>query len=290
MTLIDIAPVALRPERTVTMPLVPRQARTTPTRASRTAAIPAAVARTATMQAKALPTAVHEALPVTTLRQGARVAIDRTRRFTLLGQVPVLGALVVPWLWPLHMAIVGRTADHIRQTPDASLSYCDGTTPRPHHLSSLIAVVTFLCWIALAAGTVITLLHNDLRGIAIAVAVVLLLPALVELIGLIEFAVLNPEWVTLKRQLKLRTDGRTTYVLTSIVARRDGQDAAGRLMDLTYPQWQAEDAVVIGYPASKHLISYYVRMGAKREHRRPTAAHPARRRIAFDCRQPLRGR
>src|ERR1700712_5627663 len=236
MTILAVQPVGRIIERTVIggPALPPARARPrligsatgTPVVAPPVSVPPATAIPVPALPIAALPIAALPVIPleVTTARQGARVAIDRTRRFTLLGEVPVLGPLVVPWLWPLHMAIVGRTADHIRLTPDASLSYCDGTTPRQHHLSSLTAVITFLCWIALASGTVMTLLRNDLPGIAIAVAAVLLLPALVELVGLMEFAVLNPEWVTLKRQLKLRTDGRTTYVLTSIVARRDGQD------------------------------------------------------------------
>ena len=122
------------------------------------------------------------------------------------------------------------------------------------------------------------------------VAGMLLSPAIIELIGLLEYAVLNPEWLTLKRVRSNRTDGRTAYVLTSLVARADGHDFAGELIDLTYPQWQAADAVVIGYPASKHLVSYYVRMGARREPGCPATGGTARRRIAFDCRRPLRTR
>ncbi len=231
-----------------------------------------------------------EPLSVTTVRQGARVAIHRTRRFTLLGEVPVVGPLVVPWLWPLHMAIVGLTAGHIRHTPDASLSYCDGTTPRRHHPTSALAVASFLVWLTALATIVLVLESRQMQAIAIAVLVVVVTPAMVELVGLIEFALLNPEWVTLKRERRNRTDERTTYVLTSLVARRDGHDFAGQLMDLTYPQWQAADAVVIGYPASKDLISYYVRMGARRERRQHAPGRAPRRRITFDCRQPLRSR
>ncbi len=216
--------------------------------------------------------------------------MHRTRRLTLLGEVPVLGLLVVPWLWPLHMAIVGLTAGHIRSTADASLSYCDGTTPRRHRPSLAIALTAFLVWLAVLSATALALPSNELRPLAVAVLVTLLAPALVELAALLEFAVLNPEWITLKRERRLRIDRRTTYVLTSLVSRADGHDFAGQLMELTYPQWQAADAVVIGYPASKALISYYVRMGARRERPDQTTGSPARRRISFDCRRPLRSR
>src|SRR3954453_15537445 len=120
MTLTAIGPVAIRPDSSVSVPLIPRQPRV----------------KQAVRTDWAVPVvdAVPCALPITTVRQGARVAIHRTRRFTLLGHVPFVGSLVVPWLWPLHMLIVGLTAGHIRQTPDASLSYCDGSRPRRHVL------------------------------------------------------------------------------------------------------------------------------------------------------------
>ena len=291
MTILAVPPTGRVIERTVTGgPALPL-ARVRP-RISGTGSVPAVVLPAVPRPEPALPVVALPvvSLSVTTIRQGARVATDRTRRFTLLGEVPILGPLVVPWLWPLHMAIVGLTAGHIRHTPDASLSYWDGTTPRRHHQSSAIAVGAFLGWMAVLSAVVVTLLSYELQSVAIAVCVVVVAPAVVELIGLIEFAVLNPEWVTLKRELRLRSDGRTTYVLTSLVSRADGHDFAGRLMDLTYPQWQQADAVVIGYPASKHLISYYVRMGARRERPSRAGERTARRRITFDCRRPLRGR
>src|SRR4051794_34470344 len=122
MTLTATAPVTLRPDRRMSSPPVARR----PT------------VRLAAQRAAAVPCAGAQAyvLPVTTVRQGARVAMHRTRRCTVLGRLPVVGPLVVPWLWPLHMVIVGLTAGHIRHTPDASLSYCDGTRPRRHFLIS----------------------------------------------------------------------------------------------------------------------------------------------------------
>ncbi len=231
-----------------------------------------------------------DTLPVTTVAHAVRVAMDRTRRMTLLGEVPVVGLLVVPWLFPLHLLIVGLTADHIRLTPDASLSYSDGVRPRPHLPAIALAVAAGAVWLLLAAVTSEQLLVHDLVGYAVVIGAVLLVPPVVELLGLVEFALLNPEWLTLRRQRERRADGRTTYVLTSLVTRVDGHDHARRLMDLTYPQWQAADALVIGYPASKRLISYYVRMGARRERNCRFSGPPARRRVMFDCRQPLRDR
>ena len=232
---------------------------------------------------------VTVARPVTSLGQAARVAMDRTRRFTLLGELPVLGTAVIPWLWPLHLGIVGWTADHIRHTPDASLSYCDGLSPRPHRPATALAVAVGAGWLSSLCALVLALESLRLETAALAVMLAAVLPALIELVGLIEFALLNPEWVMLKRERARRNDGRTTYVLTSLVSRVDGQGYAGRLIRDTYPQWQAADAVVIGYPASRSLVSYYIRLGARRE--RPHGPHlrPPRRRVTFDCRQPLRG-
>src|ERR1700712_48005 len=175
MTITDIAPVGLQLERTVTVPLIPRQPRASPITPVRPPPTKLPVSRTATLDAPEVPAALHLALPVTTLRQGARVAIDRTRRFTVMGHVPVVGVLVVPWLWPLHMAIVGLTADHIRLTPDASLSYSDGITPRRHLLISLMSLVAILGWLALAGAGVLMLRAADHHGTAIALATVLLL-------------------------------------------------------------------------------------------------------------------
>lgn len=47
-------------------------------------------------------------------------------------------------------------------------------------------------------------------------------------------------------------------------------------------------AGVIGYLASKALISYYLWMGAKSERLNGASGQLARRRITFDCQQPLR--
>lgn len=228
---------------------------------------------------------------VTTLAQAARVALDRTRRLTLLGQVPVVGILVVPWLWPLHLGIVGLTAGHIRLTPDASLSFHDGTTPGRLRPALMTAVAAGTVWLSAISGAILMLvLGGSGRMLIAVVAMVVLLPALVELAALAEFALLNPEWLTIKRQCGLRADGRPVHVLTSLVSRRDGHDHAGVLMQATYPSWQAMDAVVVGYPASKQLIGYYVRMGARRESALTAGGPEPRRRISFDCRQPLRAR
>ncbi|MET3805893.1 hypothetical protein ABIB25_002901 [Nakamurella sp. UYEF19] len=228
---------------------------------------------------------VVEPPAVTTLAQAARVAMDRTRRLTLLGQLPVVGVLVVPWLWPLHLGIVGLTAGHIRITPDASLSFHDGTVPQRVRPALTMAVIAGTLWLAGISGLILVC-HGAIVVAVVAFAV--LLPALIELIGLVEFAVLNPEWLTIKRQCGLRADGRTVNVLTSLVSRRDGHGHARVLMEATYPSWQAQDAVVVGYPASKDLISYYVRMGARRESPATAGGSPPQRRISFDCRRPLR--
>lgn len=227
-------------------------------------------------------------LPVTTLRQAVRIASDRTRRMTLLGSVPVLRLVALPWMLPLHLLIVGLTADHIRHTPDASLSYSDGTAPRVHAGSLVTALLLALSWLLVLREAQHALWWLHLGAAATALLVVALGPPLLELLGLLEFAALNPEWVLLKRARNRHFGQRTAFVLTSLVSTRDGCGAARRLMDLTYPQWQAADAVVIGYPASKSLISYYVRMGARRHAAGSAERRPTGRCVTFDCRRPLR--
>jgi len=229
-------------------------------------------------------------LQVTTLREALKIAVDRSRRMTVLGQTPLLGTLALPWVLPLHLLIVALTADHIRHTPNASLSYCDGTAPRRHQGAIAVAVLTEMAWLMLLYGTLTTLTTTGLSGPAVIIAVVVLTAPVVELLSLIQFAVLNPEWLTLRRKRDRRPDRRVTYVLTSLVARQDGCGHAAALMELTYPQWQAADAVVIGYPASKSLISYYVRLGARREFNNSVDRRPSGRSVMFDCRRPLRRR
>ena len=229
-------------------------------------------------------------LPISTLQQAIRVASDRTRRMTLLGQVPVLGIIAWPWVFPLHLLIVGLTADHIRHTPDASLSYSDGIPPRRHFGAIAAAVALGVIWLVWAYQTVTWLSGSRFWVPAVVVAVIFLSAPLIELLSLLQFAVCNPEWTTLKRDRDSSSGGRPAYVLTSLVSRQDGLGHAGALMDLTYPQWQAADAVVIGYPASKSLISYYVRLGARRRLGAAGTGRPAGRSVAFDCRRPLRRR
>lgn len=227
---------------------------------------------------------------VTTIREAARVAMHRTRRMTLLGNVPLVGHLVVPWLWPLHLAIVGATAGHIRHTPDASLSFCDGTPARRQPGCRALAALSLGLWLALAAGASLGLFAQGHDGAGWALVALLCAAPVIELLGLIEFALLNPEWLTLKRERRHRGIGRPTIVLTTLVSRRDGHDFAGRLIRQEFPQWHALGAAVIGYPSSKALVSYYVRMGARRERPGESVGPAARRRVTFDCRQPLRAR
>ena len=230
-------------------------------------------------------------LPVTTVQQALRIALDRTRRMTLLGSVPGVRRMVVPWLLPLHLMIVGLTADHIRHTPEASLSYSDGATPRAHRGALVLAVLLGLGWSSLLSASVWALSWWNLPTAATALLAVALVVPAVEFLSLVEFAALNPQWVMLKRARDRRTDHRTSYVLTTLVSTRDGCGAARRLMDLTYAQWRAVDAVVIGYPASKSLVSYYIRMGARRSRGPgPGRRRPTGRAVTFDCRRPLRTR
>ncbi len=235
-------------------------------------------------------------LPVTTLREAVRIALDRTRRMTLLGSVPVLRIMALPWLLPLHLLIVGLTADHIRHTPDASLSYSDGTAPRVHTGSLVLALLLWAGWLGALCGTFRTLWTWGLITPASMVVGLALIVPIVEILGFLDFAVRNPEWVTLKRARNRHPDRRSAFILTSLVSTRDGCGAARRLMDLTYPQWAAADAVVIGYPASKSLISYYIRMGARRYGPGPAPvsrtarSRPTGRCVTFDCRRPLRTR
>ena len=66
--------------------------------------------------------------------RAARIAWHRARAFSLVSHVPVLGAVIVPWLWPMHLAVVAGQGDQIRyQTvlpwPSATVPVTASTDP-----------------------------------------------------------------------------------------------------------------------------------------------------------------
>jgi hypothetical protein len=190
---VGIPPVMTRPVAARTVAARPVAARTV-------------AARTVAARPVAAPPVIT--LPVTTVRQAVRVALDRTRRMTLLGSVPVLRRLALPWLLPLHLLIVALTADHIRHTPEASLSYSDGTTPRVHPTSLATALLLGTGWLGMLWGTVVALMSWHLGTPAAVVAAVALVVPVVEVLGLLEFAVRNRRGWRRGRSGRKRSAGR----------------------------------------------------------------------------------
>ena len=65
--------------------------------------------------------------------QAGHVAWDRARALSLVGsRHPVLAGFIAPWLWPVHVAVVGGQGDRIRALGGASLAVSDGERHRVH--------------------------------------------------------------------------------------------------------------------------------------------------------------
>lgn len=211
--------------------------------------------------------ASNYASSVTTLAAAARIATDRYRRFTAFGRIPVIRWLTWPWIWPLMLITVGARAGAIHHTPAASLEIADGHLTKPHLTSVLLGVAALVAFAgAVDAVTVLLALNQKivLHVWALMVPSVGII-VLFVLLGLAKIA-FNPQAATLgRRRRKLARDtGRPVLVLTSLVANHDRARAALNLALRAQEAWRP-DCIVIGYPATKKLIRYYVLWGARRD-------------------------
>src|SRR6478672_7095257 len=102
--------------------------------------------------------------------QAGHVAWDRARALSLVSRrYPVLAGLIAPWLWPMHLAVVGGQGDQIRCLGGASLAVSDAERHRVHLPALAVAAVAFLAQFVLIL----------LASVALAIALLRLLsPAL----------------------------------------------------------------------------------------------------------------
>src|SRR6185369_11022249 len=81
--------------------------------------------------------------------QAGHVAWDRARALSLVSRRhPVLAGFIAPWLWPMHLAVVGGQGDWIRAL-GASLAVSDGERHRVHWPTLTVGVVALLAQFAL---------------------------------------------------------------------------------------------------------------------------------------------
>ena len=87
-------------------------------------------------------------------------------------------------------------------------------------------------------------------------------PLLLEMIAMTVALALNPERLgTTRRRKALAKAGRYALTLDFLVRSPDAP-AGQRLMNSLTADWQRHNANVIGYPATKGLIRFYVELGA----------------------------
>ena len=221
---------------------------------------------------------------VSTVRAG-HVAWDRARAFSLVGRRhPVLAGFIAPWLWPMHVAVVGGQVDRIRALGGASLAVSDGERHRVHRPTMVLGVVALLAQFALIllvsvalAIALLPLLPPALAGVS--AVLVTISPIVMEgPVGAVVRLTRDGESLTLnRRQRELAQDG-TTLVMSSFVRSKGSLAGEGQiLLAAMQSEWREKQSVVIFYPANESLVGYYSRQGAVLD-------DGARRRMRFDFR------
>jgi hypothetical protein len=61
-----------------------------------------------------------------TTGRAARIAWHRARGLSMVSRVRGLGAVITPWLWPMHLAVAAAQNDQIRYRGSASMAVDDG--------------------------------------------------------------------------------------------------------------------------------------------------------------------
>lgn len=201
--------------------------------------------------------------------QAARIAWHRARAFSLVSRVPVLGAVIAPWLWPMHLAVVAGQGDQIRHRNSASMAVSDGARHRMHRPSMAFGVIALLAQFAFLVG-VSTILATALLPVlspAAAGTVTFFLAAFPFLLeGPIKAAIKltqNRESLTLNRRRRELAEHGQAFVMTSFVrsAKKTAKGDGRALLNTMKTEWRAQRAVVIFYPANAALARYYADAG-----------------------------
>lgn len=217
--------------------------------------------------------------------QAVHVAWDRARAFSLVSRrYPLLGDFIAPWLWPMHLAVIGGQGDQIRVLNGASLAVSDGARHRMHVPTLVVAAVAVLAQIALTlvvsialAIALLPLLGTVLAGVA--ALLVTISPLVLEgPVSAVVRLTRHGESLTLNRRRRELAQPGPALVMSSLVRSKSSAAGEGRkLLAAMKSEWRTDQSVIIFYPANEPLMAYYAHQGAVLD----DGAH---RRMKFDFR------
>ena len=169
--------------------------------------------------------------------QAVHVAWDRASAFSLVSRrYPALAGFIAPWLWPMHLAVVGGQGDQIRFMGGASLAVSDDERHRVHLPTLAVAAVAFL------AQFVLTLLGSVALAIAflplvspalagVAALLVIISPLILEgPVNAVLRLTRHGESLTLNRRRRELAQGGRASVMSSLVRSKGtvaGQGSSG---------------------------------------------------------------
>jgi len=231
---------------------------------------------------------------VTTFRQASQVAAARAYGFSVFTRrAPGLARAVSPWLWPLHMMGAGRQGSGIIVTMGASLSLTGERAQRPVWSAFVVGPVFYVLEIGLIITPVVFGLclagapggYPDI-GFAVGWSLAIGWPLLLEMTAMTVALAFNPERFGLTRRRKaLVKAGRHALTVDFLVRSPGAAKGAGqRLMTSLQADWRRQNAIVVGYPANRGLIRFYVELGARRDY--PRGRGNGKRRMAIDAAPP----
>jgi hypothetical protein len=205
-----------------------------------------------------------------TTGRAARIAWHRARGLSMVSRVPVLGAVITPWLWPMHLAGVAAQNDQIRYRGSASMAVSDvgpHTIHRPAMaLAAAALLIQFVLLVSVAAAAA-TMLLPLLSPAAAAAAALLVIASPLLLEGPVRAVIRltrDRESLTLNRRRNQLAEHGPAFVMSSFV-RSANQAAAGEgrtLLDTMKTEWRDQHAAIIFYPANNALVRYYANESA----------------------------
>jgi hypothetical protein len=203
-------------------------------------------------------------------REAIRVAWDRACAFSLFSRrLPMVARFIAPWMWPFHLATVGAQGDRIRVLGRASLALHDGGPHRVHRPTMVVAALSLLAefCLILAGGSALAIALLPVLGVSLAALVGVLMvaaPAVWEgLVGGVIRVTRDPESLTLnRRRRELAKDGAASVMSSLVRSRRSPKGTGRRLLTAMKVEWQAQQSVVVFYPATEGLVAYYTHEGA----------------------------
>jgi len=215
---------------------------------------------------------------VTTFRQASKDAVDRAYGFSVFTRrAPGLARAVSPWLWPVHMMGAGRQGSGIIVTTGASLSLTGERAQRPVWSAFLVGLLVYVLEIGLIITPAVFGLslagapggYPDI-GFAVGWSLAIGWPLLLEMTAMTVALALKPERFGLTRRRKaLVTAGRHALTVDFLIRSPGAPKGAGqRLMTSLQADWRRQNAIVVGYPANRGLIRFYVELGARRDYPR----------------------